>query len=206
LNKNCGAKKSTEKSYKNAGRIDKTIDFSAFSCYTECMKKYIEQDTTSQLNNEKIAQMSEKIGQMTTAQIAEQMVKMETLLNYYEEHFRLAQHKQFGASSEKTDADSIEQMNLFNEAKVTADLSLPEPEIEEFLYKRRKRRGKEDRLPPDVPVEMIVYDLTEAEKFHKLLVAALRPRKPLHTSCAKNLCLECRFFAKKQSGNETACG
>jgi transposase len=139
------------------------------------MEKHIEQDTTSQLNNEKIAQMSEKIGQMTTAQIAEQMVKMEILLNYYEEHFRLAQHKRFGASSEKTDVDSVDQMNLFNEAEVTADPSLPEPEIEEILYKRRKRRGKEDRLPPDVPVEIIEHDLTEAEKICPQCGETMRP-------------------------------
>ena len=52
------------------------------------------------------------------------------------EQFRLAKHKQFGASSEQTD---LNQLYLFNEAEQTAALTAPEPEISEVKAHYRKK-------------------------------------------------------------------
>lgn len=77
------------------------------------------------------------------------------------EQFRLAKHKQFGASSEQTDN---RQLCLFNEAEQTADLTAPEPEITEVkAHYRKKTRLTTDKLPEDLPVEVIEHELpTEA--------------------------------------------
>jgi hypothetical protein len=47
----------------------------------------------------------------------QQIVELTAKLKWYEEQFRLAQQKHFGASSEKTSPDQLE-LNLFNEAEV----------------------------------------------------------------------------------------
>ena len=56
----------------------------------------------------------------TTENVAElkgRIAELEALVKYYEGQFRLAKHRQFGASSEKSEYD---QLNMFNEAEVTA--------------------------------------------------------------------------------------
>lgn len=78
------------------------------------------------------------------------------------EQFRLLRHKQYGASSEQSTAD---QMSLFNEAEALADLSVPEPEITEVKsHYRRKTRLTTDKLPKDIPVEIIEHELPEEER------------------------------------------
>ncbi|MFC9708984.1 transposase [Paenibacillus sp. NPDC056933] len=81
-------------------------------------------------------------------------------LNWYEEQFRLAQKKRFGASSEKTHPDQLE-LNLFNEAEVTAE---PEPENEQINYERRKTSGKRETDLSKLPVETVTYALDEGEQ------------------------------------------
>jgi len=78
------------------------------------------------------------------------------------EQFRLSKHKQFGFSSEQS---AVDQINLFNEAEVTADLTVPEPILAEVKAHYRKRtRLITDKLPADLPVEVIEYELPEAER------------------------------------------
>jgi transposase len=86
--------------------------------------------------------------------------ELEALVKYYEEQFRLAKHKQFGASSEKSEYD-VEQINLFNEAEITADVKETEPELVEIekQYRKRNKRPASERLPQDLPVEIIEYEL-----------------------------------------------
>jgi len=75
------------------------------------------------------------------------------------EQLKLMKHHQFGASSEKS---GYGQMNLFNEAESTANLSVAEPNIEEIKgYRRKKPRSAADRLPPDLPVEIVEHALPE---------------------------------------------
>lgn len=81
---------------------------------------------------------------LTTEQYSAQLAKLEqqnaelsAKLKWYEEQFRLAQHKRFGASSEKTHPDQIE-LNLFNEAEVLAPTASEEPAMETVTYSRKK--------------------------------------------------------------------
>ena len=73
------------------------------------------------------------------------------------EQFHLLRRKQFGTSSEQSSTD---QMSLFNEAEAGADLPLPEPSLSEVkAHYRKKTRLTTDRLPEDLPVEIIEHEL-----------------------------------------------
>ena len=61
----------------------------------------------------------------TIAQLKSRIAELETLVKFYEGQFRLNQHRQFGASSEKSE---YEQLHLFNEVETTADENVPENE------------------------------------------------------------------------------
>jgi hypothetical protein len=78
------------------------------------------------------------------------------------EPLKLAKHQRFGTSSEKT---SPEQLSLFNETEVCADLTAPEPELTEVKsHTRKKTRLTTDKLPEDLPVEEVVHELPEGER------------------------------------------
>jgi transposase len=92
------------------------------------------------------------------AQNAELSQKVEWLMG----QFRLSQQRRFGSSSEKSEYDGFEQPNLFNEVEALADIPAPasEPEPEEIVTRYRKRkRLVNDRLPEDLPVEVIEHSL-----------------------------------------------
>ena len=74
----------------------------------------------------------------------------------------LSKHKQFGASSEKSQYD---QLCLFDEAEKEADDRIAEPEFEEIKIKRKKRVGKKDEMLSDLPVEVVEYFLPKEEQF-----------------------------------------
>ncbi|GIP33495.1 hypothetical protein J2TS4_27050 [Paenibacillus sp. J2TS4] len=74
-------------------------------------------------------------------QQARELAELSAKLKWYEEQFRLAQQKRFGASSEKTHPDQLE-LNLFNEAEVLATPEGQEPLTEKVTYERRKTSGK----------------------------------------------------------------
>lgn len=71
------------------------------------------------------------------AALKTRITELELLVKYYEEQFRLSKHKQFGASSEKSQYDT-EQLSLFDEAEITADEKVPEPELVEIEKHYRK--------------------------------------------------------------------
>lgn len=91
----------------------------------------------------------------------QQIEELSAKLKWYEEQFRLAQQQRFGASSEKTDLD---QLRFFDEAEQEADPKVAEPTVEEITYKRRKTKGKHDKMFEDLPVETVEYHLTEEEQ------------------------------------------
>lgn len=93
--------------------------------------------------------------------LKQQIAELSTKVKWFEEQFRLKQHKLFGRSSEQT---SPEQANLFNEAEVEAKPEAPEPDIEEITYKRRKTKGQREEMLKDLPVETIEYRLPESEQ------------------------------------------
>ena len=114
------------------------------------------------LYNQKLASENAEL-KLQVEKLTEAKEKLETLVRYYEEQFRLAQHKKFGASSEKSGND--DQINLFDEAEATADRSVPEPELVavEKHYRKRKQLVN-DNLPDDISVEIIEHTLPEEDQ------------------------------------------
>jgi transposase len=100
------------------------------------------------------------------AVLEEKVAKLEALVKYYEEQMLSAKRYRFGASSEKMiiDTDGYRQMGLFNEVEKEAAKSLPEPEIEEITYKRKKRKGKREEDLSGLPIERIEHVLPEKER------------------------------------------
>jgi len=93
---------------------------------------------------------------------ATRITELEALVNYFEELFRLSKHRQFGASSEKSEYD---QLGIFNEVEASADENIPEPELTVVDKHFRKRtRLVTDKLPDDLPVEEVFYDLPESDR------------------------------------------
>jgi hypothetical protein len=74
-----------------------------------------------------------------------------------QEQFRLAQQKRFGASSEGHPG----QGELFNEAEELVS-EVTEPEQETISYTRNK--PKRNLLPTDLPREVVVHDIDDADK------------------------------------------
>jgi hypothetical protein len=85
-------------------------------------------------------------------------------LYWYEENFRLEQHRRYGRSSEQTIPG---QQSLFNEAEALDALKtdVPEPTVEEITYKRKKKqKGHREEMLKDLPVEIVEHKLPEEEQ------------------------------------------
>lgn len=89
--------------------------------------------------------------------------ELESRVDVLMEALRLARHKQFGASSEKSEETLMEQLSfLFNEAEV---FSAAEKEEEETVtvvaaHKRHKKHEYTlDNIPEDIPMEQIEHRL-----------------------------------------------
>lgn len=112
---------------------------------------------------EKRAEISPTIEELKqkTAKQEQQIAELSAKLKWYEEQFRLAQHRRFGASSEQTHPD---QLTLFNEAEAEANPAGPEPTMETITYKRKKMVGGREAKLASLPVETIEYRLSEDEQ------------------------------------------
>lgn len=93
--------------------------------------------------------------------LEQQNAELTAKLNWFEEQFRLSQHRRFGSSSERTNP---EQQQLFNEAEVEAQPTLAEPTVETITYHRRKQRGHREAMLENLPVETIEYRLPDEEQ------------------------------------------
>jgi len=91
------------------------------------------------------------------AELEKQVTQLQSRNHYLEEQFRLAQQKQFGASSEAHPG----QGELFNEAEELA-VEVIEPEQETIEYTRNKPKRKP--LPKDLPREVIIHDIPDEDK------------------------------------------
>ena len=137
------------------------------------------ENTVKTTNNwpEIVAKKEDEIT-VAKARIAE----LEALVTYYEERFRLEQHRRFGPKSEKSQYDEgFTQPDIFNEAEATADASdganadtvsesgetdaVSEPELREVQrHFRNRKRLVNDELPENIPVEIVEHDIAESEK------------------------------------------
>jgi len=94
--------------------------------------------------------------QQRILELEKQVNRLESRNQFLEEQFRLAQQKQFGASSEGHPG----QGELFNEAE---ELVAEAPvEQEEISYTRKKPKRKP--LPKDLPREVIIHDIAQEDK------------------------------------------
>jgi transposase len=95
-----------------------------------------------------------------------------------EEKLRLAQHKRFGASSEKADPD---QFGLFNEAESLvgasgADNASAPPNDAITIPEHTRTKGGRKPFPPGLPRERVEHDIAEAEKMCPCGSGHQRPR------------------------------
>jgi len=89
---------------------------------------------------------------------------MKQQIEFLMAQLKLSKHRQFGTSSEKSEYDG-EQLNLFNEAEVTADKTVAESELVEIeKHYRKRKRLTSDKLPEDLPVEVVEYDVPTDEQ------------------------------------------
>ena len=88
------------------------------------------------------------------------IVQLEQNYQYLLEQLRLAQHRQFGKSSEV----APNQLGLFNETEEIQEEEKAEEatELESISYQRKKPKRKP--LPENLPREVIVHDLDDADK------------------------------------------
>ena len=91
-----------------------------------------------------------------------------------QEQLRLARHKRFGASSEKTPAD---QLGLFNEAEVTSTAPDDRGDDTEITVPEHKRaKGGRKLLPDHLPRVRVEHDIPDADKLCPCGSGKLRPR------------------------------
>ncbi|OMF38458.1 hypothetical protein BK133_02770 [Paenibacillus sp. FSL H8-0548] len=97
-------------------------------------------------------------------QLEQQVAELTAKLHWYEEQFRLAQQKRFGASSEKTHPDQLE-MNLFNEAEVLARSTSEEPDMETVIYSRKKSAGTHEAKWDGFPIKSSRIHCSKKSKY-----------------------------------------
>jgi len=110
--------------------------------------------TISKAEYEKFQALSKEFQKLAT-----QNNTLQQQVDFLMEQMRLARQKRFGSSSEKSD---YVQLSLFDEAEVHADEKAPELKISEVkTHYRKKAKQCKERLPEDLPVEVIEHTLEE---------------------------------------------
>ena len=95
-------------------------------------------------------------------ELVDEVLQLKAKIAWFEEQFKLARHRQFGASSEQTLTG--QEALLFNEAEAIALPDIPEPSVETITYDRRKPRGGRQAQVAGLLVEEIPYRLPEDEQ------------------------------------------
>ena len=97
----------------------------------------------------------------------ERISALEKQVELLTEAICLSRKKRFGASSEHTSEDAMEQLSLlFNEAEVYADQTAKEDNSSVVVAAHKRHKKHEytlDELPEDVPVEVVEHRLPEEE-------------------------------------------
>ncbi len=94
---------------------------------------------------------------------------MQAQIQWLMEQLRLSRQKRFGASSERTSEDAVEQLSLlFNEAEVYAGQATKEADNSVVVAAHKRHKKHEytlDELPKNVPVEVVEHRLPAGELF-----------------------------------------
>lgn len=91
--------------------------------------------------------------------------QLEAENQWLKEQFKLAKHRQFGASSEKIDA-LVQTELCFNEAEATSDAAPIEPA--KISVRKPKSTGHREKMLEDLPVEVVEHKLTEDDQVCKV--------------------------------------
>lgn len=102
-------------------------------------------------------------------------------INRLMQMIRLSTHQKYGKSGDSVpQPEGVEQLCLFNEAEVTAQLGAPEPSFEEATAKaprKPKQKGKRDQDFKNLKVTVIEHVLPEAEQVCPVCDGALHDMK-----------------------------
>ena len=150
------------------GTADTAACFSQASRYNGCMgiyKRAAAQDAeVARLKTEYESEIAKLLDEI--ARLQDENERKDLLIVHYIEQIKLAQHRRFGTSSERTEIP--EQMDLFNEAEALADggaaEAVPVAETERIEYTRKKRKGKREEFYEGIPVRKVVHELPEEER------------------------------------------
>lgn len=97
------------------------------------------------------------------ADLQDENERKDLLIKHYMEQIMIARHRKFGVSSERTEIP--DQIGLFNEAEILADIGVAESvQTERIEYERRKRKGKREEFYENVPAKEVVHELPEEER------------------------------------------
>ena len=119
------------------------------------------QDMTSNTGTVTIPRAEYEALQAQKAQIAE----LTQQVNWLMEQFRLNRQRRFGASSEKSTDEGMEQLSLlFNEAEVCAEQEKSAPVAVAAHVRTRKSGSVKDVLPENIPVDVMEHRLPEEER------------------------------------------
>jgi transposase len=115
-------------------------------------------------NSSPMMTLTERTPEQWAAEVARlerQIAELQQRVHWYEEQFRLAKHRQFGASQERSDTV---QLQLFNEAETLTGSPVDAPQ-ETITYTRKKKTpGQRDVALAHLPVERITYELPDADR------------------------------------------
>ena len=104
------------------------------------------------------------IGSETVTISKAEYESMQHQISWLMEQIELLKRRMFGTSSQRLNADTLEQISLFDEIETPADQRLPEPETEEITYKRKKQKGKREQDLSGLPVERVEHELPPQER------------------------------------------
>jgi len=115
---------------------------------------------TFQTSNAEMVTISRAEYEKLQAQ-SKRVSELESRVDVLMEALRLAQHKRFGASSEKSEETLMEQLSfLFNEAEVFSAVKEEEDTTVVAAHKRHKKHEYTlDSIPEDIPIERIEHRL-----------------------------------------------
>ena len=159
-------------------------------------EKYMELEASSA---RKIAELEASFSSLAK-ELESRIAALEALNKYYEEQFRLAKHRQYGASSEKT--PHTEQLGLFDEVENTADLKKAE-ELEKVTYNPPKKRNQLKDDLTDAPLETVEHKLPTQEQICPVCGSPLRSMS--QEECCNIEIIPARVIMKRHLREVYAC-
>jgi len=101
--------------------------------------------------------------QAENAMLKAQVSELTKQVNWLIEQIKLGNKRVFGTSTEKSEYD-VAQLSFFNEAECFTDPKAPEPKITVIKEHYRKTHLTTNKLPPDIPIEVVEYTIPETEQ------------------------------------------